>query len=122
MEEKPNEVFVGIPGLFVTGFPLDDAVSDAIVETLNVDPKDIEVIELYNKFYVFVKSMPVTFQEACQAVSRSSELSKTYEHNIAFLTKLIRKADKYQNELDLLVKEIESLKQENEALSQELCL
>lgn len=120
MNKETREVFVGIPGYIATGDPNDDAIADAIVESLEVDPGDVKVVEKNDKFYVFINSLPITFATANQTVEQAAELSQAYEHSVARLTKLVRRADKYQNELAALKKEVAALQSEQESLKVEL--
>lgn len=120
MNNATKEVYVGIPGYIAKGDPNDDAITDAIVESLEVDPNDVKVIEKNDKFYVFINSLPMTFATAVQTVEQADELTQTYDHSVARLTKLVRRADKYQNELLALKKEVSALQSENENLKAEL--
>ena len=120
MNDNEKTVYVGIPGYIAMGDPNDDAIADAIVESLEVDPQDVRVIEKNDKFYVFIKSLPLTFATANQTVAQAAELNQTYDHCVARLTKLIRRADKYQGELSALKKEVSHLQAEHEKLKSEL--
>jgi uncharacterized coiled-coil DUF342 family protein len=119
-EEPTQYVYVGIPGFVADGDPLDDSISDAIVEALEVDPEDIHVIESNRKFYVFVKSIPFTFTTANQTVARAADLSQAYDRSVARLTKLVRRADKAHAELHGLRKDVAALNRERDELQTEL--
>ena len=119
-EGEVKHVYVGVPGFVANGDPLDDAILDAVVEAMEVEPRDVQVIEMNNKFYVFIKSLPFTFTTANQTVARAADLSKTYEHSVVRLTKLVRRSDKYQNDLHTLRKEVAALRAERDALKAKL--
>jgi uncharacterized coiled-coil DUF342 family protein len=118
--EGPQLVYVGVPGFVADGDPLEDAISDAIVECLEVDPTDVEVIESQDKFYVFIKSLPFTFATANETVSRAAALSQTYDQGVARLTKLVRRADKVQTDLHALKKDVAALARERDELQEQL--
>lgn len=99
---------------------MDDQIKDGIAEALEVDPADVEVIEKDNKFYVFIKSLQMTFTTANETVARANILSQTYEHSVSRLTKLVQRADKYQKDLNDLRKEVAKLSEEKETLERSL--
>lgn len=119
-EEAAKEVFVGLPGFIANGDPMDDQIKDAVAEALEVNPTDVEVIEKDNKFYVFIKSLDLTFTTANQTVARANKLSQTYEHSVSRLTKLVQRADKYQKDLNSLRKEVAELTEEKQKLERTL--
>lgn len=119
-EPEGKHVYVGVPGFVAHGDPLDDAILDAIVEAMEVEPRDVQVVEMNKKFYVFIKSLPFTFTTANQTVARAADLARTYEHSVARLTKLVRRSDKYQNDLHALRKEVAALKADRDALKAKL--
>jgi uncharacterized protein YlxW (UPF0749 family) len=119
-DEGTKFVYVGVPGFVADGDPLDDAISDAIVECLEVDPADVQVIEAQNKFYVFIKSLPFTFATANETVSRAAALSHAYDQGVARLAKLVRRADKVQTDLHALRKDVATLGREREELQAQL--
>lgn len=113
-------VYVGIPGLTAQGTPMESDISDAVVEQFEVDPQDVTTVEKDGKFYVFINSLPVTFASANQTVAHAAELSQTYDHQVARLTKLVRRSDKYQNDGENLRKELQELKAERDELAAQL--
>ena len=119
-DAEKTRVFVGIHGFVAHGDPLDDAVLDAVAETLEVPPHDVQIIEMNEKFYAFINSLPMTFTTAVQTVANAGKLTQTYEHSVARLTKLVRRSDKYQNDLHNLRKEVAALSSEREALKAKL--
>jgi multidrug resistance efflux pump len=119
-EESTQSVYVGIPGLVAEGDPMGDSISDAVVEALEVDARDVEVVEGGRKFYVFVKSLPFTFATANQTVARAAELSQMYDRTVSRLTKFVRRADKAQADLHALRKEVAALAREKQELELEL--
>jgi cell division protein FtsB len=115
-----QSVFVGVPAFVAAGDPLDDQISDALVESLEVDPRDVEVLDLHDKFFVFLKSLPFTFTTATETVAHSADLAQTYEHSVSRLTKTIRRSDKYQTDLHTLRKEVVALRSERDELRAQL--
>ena len=118
--EQVKRVFVGVPGFVAHGAPLDDAIRDAIVESFEVAPKDVQVVDMNEKFYVFINSLPFTFTTANHTVARAAQLSQTYERGVARLTKLVRRSDKCDDKLQSLRREVAELRAERDALKSTL--
>lgn len=115
-----KSVYVGIPSFEVLGDPIEEAIADAIVEKFEVNPNDITVYEKNHQFFVFIKSLNLHYQIAVETISKSKELSQTYDNSVALLTKMVRRVDKYQNLLCQLLKEVQSLEKEEKKLKEEL--
>jgi hypothetical protein len=120
MSEKVRSVFVAIPAFVANGTPLDSDIADAMVENLEVEPKDVQVVEAKDGFYVFLKSLPFDFVTANHLIERAAQLCDTHERSVHRLTKLVRRADKFQSDLYALKRENVALRAEKDALKLQL--
>jgi len=120
MNEETKSVYVGFQAFSVTGDPMDDAILDAIVERLEVNPADVSVYEKDDSFFVFIHSLNLSYQLAMDVLQESKHLSETYDLSVAKLTKMIRRVDKYHISLNQLQQEVNALNNKKEELLREL--
>lgn len=118
MEENTIDFYIAIPSYDIEGDAIDENVLDGFIEQFNVDQIETKVLENENNFYVFTDVLPLNFKEVNNTVKKSKELVKIYNDNVSYLTKLLRNEDRYQDQLNKLVRDIEKLKKENAILKE----
>lgn len=118
MEENTIDFYIAIPSYDIEGDAIDENVLDGFIEQFNVDQIETKVLENENNFYVFTDVLPLNFKEVNNTVKESKELVKIYNDNVSYLTKLLRNEDRYQDQLNKLVRDIEKLKKENAILKE----
>lgn len=118
MEENTIDFYIAIPSYDIEGDAIDENVLDGFIEQFNVDQIETKVLENENNFYVFTDILPLNFKEVNNTVKKSKELVKIYNDNVSYLTKLLRNEDRYQDQLNKLVRDIEKLKKENAILKE----
>lgn len=118
MEENTIDFYIAIPSYDIEGDAIDENVLDGFIEQFNVDQIETKVLENENNFYVFTDILPLNFKEVNNTVKKSKELVKIYNDNVSYLTKLLRNEDRYQDQLNKLVRDVEKLKKENAILKE----
>ena len=118
MGENKVDFYVAIPSYSIKGDAIDENILESILEQINADQTNTKVVEKGNDFYVFSDVLPLNFKEVNSTIRNSRRLVKLYNETVMQLTKLVRNADRYEDQLNKLNSEIENLKKENATLKE----